>query len=57
MGFHPVQSCKDEWREAKEAGKELWQFTKTHEWKKSARKTVQRKYWSELVRRVAVGFR
>ncbi|ORY58007.1 snare associated Golgi protein-domain-containing protein [Leucosporidium creatinivorum] len=45
MGFHPVQSIKNEWYEAKEAGKELWHFTKTHDWKRSARQSVQRKYW------------
>lgn len=45
MGWHPVQSMKNEGAEAKEAAKELWTFMRTHNWKKSARKSVARKYW------------
>jgi len=39
---------RNEWWEAKEAGKEIKHFIKTHNWKKSARNSVRRKYWCEL---------
>lgn len=38
---------RNEWYEAKEAGKEIKVFVKTHDWKKSARNSVKRKYWSK----------
>lgn len=36
---------RHEWWEAKEAGNEIKQFVKTHDWKKSAKNSVRRKYW------------
>ncbi|GAA5953017.1 hypothetical protein JCM3765_003033 [Sporobolomyces pararoseus] len=36
---------RNEWWEAKEAGREIKQFVKTHDWKKSARNSLRRKYW------------
>ncbi|GAA5873016.1 hypothetical protein JCM16303_006915 [Sporobolomyces ruberrimus] len=36
---------RNEWWEAKEAAKEIKHFVKTHNWKKSARNSVRRKYW------------
>lgn len=38
---------RNEWWEAKEAGKEIKHFIKTHDWRKSARNSVRRKYWRE----------
>lgn len=40
-----AQWCRNEWKEARDAGRELWHFTRTHDWKKSARNSVRRKYW------------
>ncbi|GAA6007362.1 hypothetical protein JCM11491_003104 [Sporobolomyces phaffii] len=36
---------RNEWWEAREAAKEIKHFVKTHNWKKSARNSVRRKYW------------
>ncbi|GAA6002969.1 hypothetical protein JCM10207_001924 [Rhodosporidiobolus poonsookiae] len=37
--------AKNEWAEAKEAGREIWHFCRNHDWKKTARTSVKRKYW------------
>ncbi|GAA6032657.1 hypothetical protein JCM8097_004865 [Rhodosporidiobolus ruineniae] len=36
---------RTEWQEAKDAGREIWSFAREHDWKKSARNSVRRKYW------------
>ncbi|GAA6049735.1 hypothetical protein JCM3770_004433 [Rhodotorula araucariae] len=36
---------RNEWIEAKEAAHEIWHFLRTHNWRKSARDSVRRKYW------------
>lgn len=42
------QGCKDEWSEAKEAAKELWQWgVHDVQYRKLARKACQWKYWCE----------
>ncbi|GAA5971024.1 hypothetical protein JCM11641_004114 [Rhodosporidiobolus odoratus] len=37
--------AKNEWHEAKDAGKEIWHFVRTHNWKTSAKNSFKRKYW------------
>mgnify|MGYP006886181844 CR=1 FL=1 len=37
--------ARNEWSEAKEAGREIVSFVRHHDWKKSARQSVKRKYW------------
>ncbi|KPV77609.1 uncharacterized protein RHOBADRAFT_51442 [Rhodotorula graminis WP1] len=37
--------ARNEWTEAKEAGREIVTFLRDHNWKKSAREIVRRKYW------------
>ncbi|GAA5900217.1 hypothetical protein JCM8208_002053 [Rhodotorula glutinis] len=37
--------ARNEWTEAKEAGREIVTFLRHHNWKKSARESVRRKYW------------
>ncbi|GAA5964087.1 hypothetical protein JCM8115_005335 [Rhodotorula mucilaginosa] len=37
--------ARNEWSDAKEAAREIWQFVRTHNWKQSARSSLQRKYW------------
>ncbi|GAA5909017.1 hypothetical protein JCM5296_002111 [Sporobolomyces johnsonii] len=39
-------AARNEWSEAKEAAKEIWHFVRTHDWKKSAKKSFARKYWA-----------
>ncbi|GAA5897928.1 VTT domain-containing protein [Sporobolomyces salmoneus] len=36
---------RNEWWEAKEAAREIKHFVKTHNWKRSAKNSVRRKYW------------
>ncbi|GAA5987927.1 hypothetical protein JCM10908_007273 [Rhodotorula pacifica] len=37
--------ARREWTDAKEAAREIWHFTRTHDWKRSARSSFKRKYW------------
>lgn len=37
--------ARQEWADAKEAAREIWRFVRTHDWKKTARSSVRRKYW------------
>ncbi|GAA5891633.1 hypothetical protein JCM6882_006151 [Rhodosporidiobolus microsporus] len=37
--------AKNEWQEAKDAAKEIWGFCRTHDWKKTTKKSFQKKYW------------
>ncbi|BGP16931.1 hypothetical protein JCM10213_007376 [Rhodosporidiobolus nylandii] len=37
--------ARNEWHEAKDAGKEIWHFVRTHNWKKTAKNSFKRKYW------------
>lgn len=40
-------SIREQWNEAGEAGKELWIFARTHNWKRSGRNSLRKKYWGE----------
>ena len=42
--------ARNEWSDAKEAAREIWQFVRTHNWKQSARSSLKRKYWSQFPR-------
>ncbi|CEQ43223.1 SPOSA6832_05133 [Sporobolomyces salmonicolor] len=44
MGF--ASSARNEWSEAKEAAKEIWEFVRRNNWKQSAKKSFARKYWA-----------
>ena len=46
--------ARNEWSDAKEAAREIWQFVRTHNWKQSARSSLQRKYWSQFSGRLAI---
>ncbi|GAA5863959.1 hypothetical protein JCM3774_004433 [Rhodotorula dairenensis] len=37
--------ARREWTDAKEAAREIWHFVRTHNWKRSARASLKRKYW------------
>ncbi|GAA5826545.1 hypothetical protein JCM11251_002419 [Rhodosporidiobolus azoricus] len=37
--------CYNEWRECKDAAREIWGFCKTHDWKATTKKSFKRKYW------------
>ncbi|SGY13544.1 BQ5605_C010g05890 [Microbotryum silenes-dioicae] len=53
----PISSLKNEASEAKEASKEVWNFTRTHNWKKSARNSFRMKYfWYWFVGIILVAF-